>query len=174
MSDSAAPVVSEVTAEALPALDTAPLTGAMSAFESQRVGLGLGGAAAGAVLGTLIAPVIGTAIGAFLGVFAGFLKGVDSLKQDCVEKLEACLDDGEKQLRAQIDARQPSFAGALKGSLEDALEAAMGRFERSIGHLMELERKTLDAQRGKLTRLAELRTALDAHEARISELAMRL
>jgi hypothetical protein len=171
ISDSGAPVIGEEVDTQLPPLDTGALDGAMSAFESRRVGYGLGGAAAGAVVGTLIAPGIGTAIGAFLGVFAGFLKGVESLKEDCITRLEACVDEGEKPLRAQLESREQGLAAALRGSLEDALDSAMSRFERSIAHLIDAERKTLAGERGKLARLAELRTALEAHEAWIAGLA---
>ena len=77
-----------------------PFEGALDAFEKQRVGYGLGGAAAGAVLGTLIAPGIGTAVGAVLGVLAGLLKGTDSLKQECSTTIDACLNDTESHARA--------------------------------------------------------------------------
>src|SRR5581483_8573137 len=83
-----APVVSDVMTEEIASLKNVPLGGALYKFERQRVGIGLGGAAVGAAVGTLIVPGIGTAIGAFIGVFAGFLKGIDSLKKDCVQKLE--------------------------------------------------------------------------------------
>jgi hypothetical protein len=175
MSDAgAAPVISEVAGDALPALDTGTLTGAMTAFEHERVGIGLGGAAAGAVLGTLIAPGVGTAIGAFVGVFAGFLKGIDSLKADCIAKLGACLDDGHKQLSQQVAERQPGFAAALRGSLEDGLDISLSRFERSITRLVDTERATLHSEGEKIARLAELNAALDAHEAAMAQPSKRL
>ena len=171
MSDGSAPVIADVASAEVVALDGAPFAGAMDAFEQRRVGYGLGGAAAGAVLGTLIAPVIGTAIGAFLGVFAGLLKGVESLRQDCVVSVEACVDESARQIRAQLESRHENLATALRASLEEALDAAMQRFERSIARLMELETKTLAAEREKLARLAALRASLEAHEARFAALA---
>ncbi len=169
--DGPAPVITEAGSGDFVALDGAPFQDAMDAFEQRRVGYGLGGAAAGAVLGTLVAPVIGTAIGAFLGVFAGLLKGIDSLAQDCAAKIDACVDESAAQIRAQLEARQASLADALRASLEDALDASMQRFARSITRLLELETRTLAAERDKLARLADLRAALEAHEARLTALA---
>jgi hypothetical protein len=166
-----APVIADVSD--LASLDTGALQGALDTFEQGRVGIGLGGAAAGAVIGTLIAPVIGTAIGAFLGVLAGFLKGIESLREDCATKVSACLDDAALAMRAQLDAREASFASALEASLEDALDAAMQRFERSIARLMDLETRTLAAERAKLAELATLRASLEAEEARLAALARR-
>ena len=172
MGDGPAPVITDVGSGEV-VLNGSAFDGAMDAFEQGRVGYGLGGAAAGAVIGTLIAPVIGTAIGAFLGVFAGLLKGVESLRQDCAAKIEACVDESAKQIRAQLESRQESLVGALRASLEEALDSAMQRFARSIARLMELETKTLAAERGKLGRLRELRASLEKHEARFAELAAR-
>ncbi len=160
-----APVIADAASGEFATLDGAPFADAMAAFEHHRVGYGLGGAAAGAVLGTLIAPVIGTAIGAFVGVFAGLLKGVDSLKRDCAATIEACVDESWQQIRAQLESRRESLAGALRASLEEALDVAMQRFARSIANLMELETKTLAAERAKLARLGTLRASLEAYEA---------
>ena len=166
-----APVVSDVLAEDLASLRGAPLGGALDKFESQRVGMGLGGAAVGAALGTLIVPGIGTAIGAFIGVFAGFLKGVDSLKKDCTGRLDAVLEDSEREVKTQVESRTKSFADAIRASLEEAFDTAMQRFEQSIARLMTLERKVLDAENAKLARLKELQSTLIAHEGRFADLA---
>jgi hypothetical protein len=169
--EGAAPVIAEASSGEHPGLEGVRIDDAMDAFEQKRVGYGLGGAAAGAVLGTLIAPVIGTAIGAFLGVFAGLLTGVESLAQDCAAKISACVDDSAEQIRAQLEARHASLVEALRASLEDALDGAMQRFARSIARLMALEQKTLASERTKLGRLADLRAALEVHEARLTTLA---
>jgi hypothetical protein len=166
-----APVVTDVMTEEIASLKNVPLNGALDKFERQRVGIGLGGAAVGAAVGTLIVPGIGTAIGAFIGVFAGFLKGVDSLKKDCVARLDGVVDDAEKEIRAQIETRTRVYADAIRGSLEDAFDAAMQRFEQSIERLMSVEKKTLDKENAKLERLRELQTTLASHEARFAELA---
>jgi hypothetical protein len=166
-----APVISDTMAEDLASLKKAPLAGAMDKFESQRVGIGLGGAAVGAAVGTLIVPGIGTAIGAFVGVFAGFLKGVDSLKKDCLGKLEGVLDGAEAEVKVQIESRAAKFADAIRVSIEDAFDGAMQRFEQSIARLMGIEKKALDAEKAKLARLAELQSTLTGHEQRFAELA---
>ena len=103
-----APVASELTREDLEQelMGTQPFGSAMDAFEKQRVGLGLGGVAAGAALGTLIAPGIGTAVGAVLGVLAGLLKGTDSLKQECIAKIDARLNETESHARSQLKGKQ--------------------------------------------------------------------
>jgi hypothetical protein len=142
-------------------LGRAPLQSTLDRFERGRVGLGLGGAAAGAAVGTIIVPGIGTAIGAFLGVFAGFLKGLDSLKKECESRLDACLDDVERSVSAQIVGRQASFAEALRASLDEAFDRAFERLEESIERLMALERRMLEAERRKLDELASLRRILD-------------
>jgi hypothetical protein len=171
--DGPTPVIADVDSGEVGAVDDAPFSGAMDAFEKRRVSLGLGGAAAGAVLGTLVVPVIGTAIGAFLGVFAGLLKGVESLRQDCAAQITACVEESAAQIRAQLESRQESLAAALRASLEESLDVAMQRFARSIARLMEIERKALDAEREKLARLAELRARLEEKEAKFAELGAR-
>lgn len=165
------PVISESVADELASLKNAPLAGTMEKFEGQRVGIGLGGAAIGAAVGTLIVPGIGTAIGAFVGVFAGFLKGVDSLKKDCLGKLEPVLDGAENEVKTQITARTAKFADAIRSSIEDRFDEAMQRFEQSIARLMGLEKKVLDKEKAKLARLAELQSTLTSHEQRFAELA---
>jgi hypothetical protein len=142
-------------------LGRAPLASALDRFERGRVGLGLGGAAAGAAVGTIIVPVIGTAIGAFLGVFAGFLRGLDSLKTECESRLDACLDDVERSVSAQIVGRQASFAEAIRVSLDEAFDRAVERLEESIERLMALERRVLEAERRKLDELSNLRRILE-------------
>jgi hypothetical protein len=145
-----------------------PLESALDRFETRRVGLGLGGVAAGAVLGTLIVPGIGTAVGAFLGAFAGLFKGLDSLKQECIARLDACLEEVETSLVAQITSREPSFANALRSSLDEALEQAMQRLDASITHLMTLERRLLATERKKRDDLAKLRAGLEEDVARVA------
>ncbi|HEY2512919.1 MAG TPA: hypothetical protein VGI39_18760 [Polyangiaceae bacterium] len=167
------PVIADVGSGEFAALDPGPLEDAMLAFEHVRVGYGLGGAAAGAVLGTLVVPVIGTAIGAFLGVFAGLLKGPGTLRQECAARIEACLDESAAQIRAQLEGRRESFAASLRNSLEEALDGAMRRFERSIARLRDLEARTLAAERAKLSAIADLRTALGIHERHLIALADR-
>jgi hypothetical protein len=51
IADGGAPVIAELSDSNMPPLAAPPLAGAMDAFESKRVGYGLGGAAAGAVIG---------------------------------------------------------------------------------------------------------------------------
>ena len=167
------PVIADVGSGDFTSLDAAPLEDAMLAFEHVRVGFGLGGAAAGAVLGTLVVPVIGTAIGAFLGVFAGLLKGPGTLRQECAARLEACIDESAQQIKTQLEGRRASFAASLGGSLEEALDSAMRRFERSIARLRDLEARTLAAEHAKLAAIAELRAALATHERHLVALADR-
>jgi hypothetical protein len=168
-----APVVSELTSEDLERelLSVQPFDGAMDAFEKQRVGYGLGGVAAGAALGTLIAPGIGTAVGAVLGVFAGFLKGTDSLKQECTAKIDACLNDTETHATAQLKAKKGDLSRVIRLTLDEALEAAFVRLDDAISRLRAVEQKAMDAQRSKLEELGGTRRALDAYEARLAKIA---
>ncbi len=145
----------------MPTLGRTPLESTLDKFETRRVDLGLGGAAAGAVVGTLIVPGIGTAIGAFVGVFAGLLRGVDSLKQECVARLDECLGKIERDVAAQIAGRRSSFEEALRASLHDALDQALKRRQESIARLTALERKVLDSEYEKLAKLAKLRAVVD-------------
>jgi hypothetical protein len=166
------PVVSDVIEEGI-SVRSAPLAGARETFERERVGYGLGGAAAGAFIGTLIAPVIGTAIGAFVGVFAGFLKGLESLKYECLAKIETSVDAVAAELDRTLEEHRPRFESALRSFLEDALDGAMRRFERSIARLVELERNLIESEREKMERLAEARALLAAHETALAELGAR-
>ncbi len=144
-----------------------PLASALDKFEGQRVGLGLGGVAAGAVVGTLIVPGIGTAIGAFVGAFAGLLKGLDSLKKECIARLDRCLDDVQQSVAEQIVGRQ-AFAGELRASLDDAFDDALAQLESTISRLMALERRVLEDERKKREDLVRLRAMLEENVLRIS------
>jgi hypothetical protein len=158
-----APVIGEAIDFA--PLVRAPLHSALDKFETRRVGLGLGGAAAGAVLGSLIVPGVGTAIGAFVGVFAGWLKTIDSLKQECILRLDACLDHVQESVLAQIANRQRSFADAIRASLDAALDDTLERLEATIVRLMALEQRVLEAELRKRDELRKLRAHLDEHGA---------
>jgi hypothetical protein len=164
--DTPAAVIGE--AIALAPLARGPLESALDKFEHRRVNMGLGGVAAGAVVGTLIVPGIGTAIGAFLGVFAGMLKGLDSLKQECVARLDGCLDEVQRSVAAQIADRQGSFAEDLRASLDDALDAALERLNASISRVMSLESRVLETERKKREDLARLRSTLEENVLRIA------
>jgi hypothetical protein len=148
----------------MPVLGRTPLESTLDKFETRRVDLGLGGAAAGAVVGTLIVPGIGTAIGAFVGVFAGLLRGVDSLKQECVARLDERMSEIEHDVAAQITGRRSSFEEALRASLHDALDQALERRQESIARVTALERKVLDSEYEKRAKLANLRALVDRHD----------
>jgi hypothetical protein len=165
------PVASELTREDMEReLLAQPLEGAMNAFEKQRVGYGLGGVTAGALVGTLIAPGIGTAVGAVVGVLAGLLKGTDSLKQECQSKIDACLDGVADHARAQLKERRPDFSRVIRVTLEERLEEVLGRLGGAIERLMVVERRSIDAERRKLERLAGFRSDLEASEERLGAL----
>jgi hypothetical protein len=171
-SEALAPVASELTREDLERelLAVQPFEGALDAFEKQRVGFGLGGAAAGAVLGTLIAPGIGTAVGAVLGVLAGLLKGTDSLKQECITKIEACLTDTESHARAQLQSKRPDLSRVIRVTLDEALDEALARLNDAIARLMAIERTAIDRERAKLEALTATRGTLEACDARLTRL----
>jgi hypothetical protein len=165
-----APVASELTREDLERelLAAQPFQGAMDAFEKQRVGYGLGGVAAGAVLGTLIAPGIGTAVGAVLGVFAGLLKGTDSLKQECIARVGACLNDAESHARAQLQGKRTDLSRIIRLVLDEALEEALGRLNDAITRLMTIERRAIDRERAKLGDLTAARQGLEECHTRLT------
>jgi hypothetical protein len=167
--DGGAPVIAEVSE---PPLAAPPLAGAMDAFESKRVGFGLGGAAAGAVIGTFIAPVLGTAIGAFVGVFAGFFKGLDALKTECIRRLEACLDEVAQELQKELGAREHDLATALGEAFRESLDAVLARYERPIADLIEVERSTLQTERSKAASLAKLHVELIDCQAALDALGV--
>jgi hypothetical protein len=167
--DVLAPVASELTREDLERElgGVQPVQGAMNAFEKQRVGYGLGGVAAGAVLGTLIAPGIGTAVGAVLGVLAGLLKGIDSLKQECIAKIDACLNDAESHASAQLHSKRPDLSRVIRVTLDEALEEALRQLNDAIVRLKDLERRAIDGERAKIDELTADRGALEACDARL-------
>jgi hypothetical protein len=170
-----APVASELTREDLEQelLAAQPFDGAKEAFEKQRVGYGLGGVAAGAALGTLIAPGIGTAVGAILGVFAGLLKGTDSLKQECVTKIDACLNESESHARAQLQSKRSDLSRVIRVALGEALEDALERLSDAIARLRDVERRAMDRERTKLAEIGEARRALEACDERLARLVDR-
>jgi hypothetical protein len=165
-----APVASELTREDLERelLAAQPFDGAKAAFEKQRVGYGLGGVAAGAALGTFIAPGIGTAVGAVLGVFAGLLKGTDSLKHECLAKIDACLDDAESYARAQLQGKRSHLSRVIRVALDEAVEEALRRLDDAIRRLMTVERKAIERERTKLANLGDARLAREACDERLA------
>jgi hypothetical protein len=164
-----APVASELTREDLERelLAVQPVQGAMDAFEKQRVGYGLGGVAAGAVLGTLIAPGIGTAVGAVLGVLAGLLKGTESLKLECIAKIDSHLSDTEGHAHAQLQGKRPDLARIIRLVLDEALEDALGRLNDAITRLMTIELRAIETERAKLERLTATRHTLEECDRRL-------
>jgi hypothetical protein len=165
------PVASELTREDLErGMFAGPVSGAMDTFEKGRVGIGLGGVAAGALIGTLIFPGIGTAIGAFVGVFAGFLKGTDSLKQDCLAKIEASLGDIEAHAVAQLQAKRPDLGRVLRVSVDESLREALDLLDKAISRLLEVEKRAIEGERAKLEELRAARAALDEHDAKLAKL----
>jgi hypothetical protein len=165
------PVVSELTRDDLQReLAASPVEGALGAFEKQRVGYGIGGAATGALLGTLIFPGIGTAIGAFVGVFAGFLKGIDSLKQDCFDKIDATLSATEAHSLEQLRGKRPDFARVIALSVEEALGEALQRLEDAISRLMAVEKRTIERERSTLAQLDDARSSLEEHDNQLAKL----
>ena len=167
-----APVASELTREDLERelLAAQPFEGAMEAFEKQRVGYGLGGVAAGAALGTLIAPGIGTAVGAILGVFAGLLKGTDSLKQECIAKIDGCLNETESHASAQLQGKRSDLSRVIRVALDEALEEALDRLSDAITRLMAVERRAIDRERAKLVDIGNARRALETCDERLARL----
>jgi hypothetical protein len=165
------PVASEVTAEdLLRETSVAPAQGSLDGFERQRVHIGLGGAATGALIGTLIAPGIGTAVGAFVGVFAGFFKGVDSLREDCLAKIVAFLDEIAEHAHAQFEARKSEVAQTVRASLEHAMKNALEQLHQAIHRLMEIERRAIQTETSRLSELVAAREEIERHDARLGEL----
>ena len=169
-----APVISEVTREDLQReMAGSPAASALDAFEKERVGYGLGGAATGALLGTLIFPGIGTAIGAFVGVFAGFFKSIDSLKQDCLTRIQSMLAEAEQHAVTQLRGKRADLARVIGLSVEEALREAFERQGDAIGRLMSLERRAIEREKATLAALDEARNTLLEHEKRLAQLIDR-
>ena len=170
-----APVASELTREDLERelLSGQPFDGAKAAFEKQRVGYGLGGVAAGAALGTLIAPGIGTAVGAVLGVLAGLLKGTDSLKQECLAKIDACLREAESHARTQLQGKRGDLSRVIRVALDEAVEESLRQLDDAIRRLMTVERKAIERERTKLANLSDARRAHEACDERLARIVER-
>jgi hypothetical protein len=169
--ESLTPLASELTREDLELVTGAPaVAGALEAFEKQRVGIGLGGVAAGALLGTLVFPGIGTAIGAFVGVFAGFFKGVDSLRHDCLAKIDACIGDAERHALERLAAKRGDMERLLGETVEASLREAFDQLEQAISRLVAVEKRAIAAERERLRVLGETRAPLEEHAKRLDGL----
>jgi hypothetical protein len=170
-----APVASELTREDLERelLAGQPFDGAKAAFEKLRVGYGLGGVAAGAALGTLIAPGIGTAVGAVVGVLAGLLKGTDSLKQECLAKIDACLNEAESHACAQLQGKRGDLSRVIGVALDEAIEESLRQLDDAIRRLMTVERKAIERERTKLANLGDARRAHEACDERLARIVER-
>jgi hypothetical protein len=166
------PVASELTRDDLETELGAmrPADGALDAFERQRVGYGLGGVAAGAMLGTLIAPGIGTAVGAVIGVFVGLLKGVDSLKQECIDKVRTCLEAAENHARNQLANKKPDFSKVVRVTLDEGLDSAFRTLGDAIERLKTIERDAIERERARLADLTASRLELERCHAHLTSL----
>ena len=165
-----APIASELTREDLELGSMQPFEAALETFEKQRVGYGLGGVAGGALIGTLIAPGIGTAVGAVIGVLAGLLKGTDSLKQECVAKIDACLTHAEGHARAQLKSKRPELARTILVTLDEALAEAFRRLNDAIERLRAVERRAMDGERAKIAEASAARDKLAECDERLARL----
>jgi hypothetical protein len=148
----------------------APLGAATSAFEKKRVTIGLGGAAVGAAIGTAILPGIGSAIGAVVGVFVGFLPGSDTLRKDCLARVESCVGDAETRALALLAARRADLTRVLHETIDVGLAGAFERHEEAIARIQEVERRAIAAERETLVALAEARTTLRRNEVRLERI----
>jgi hypothetical protein len=72
--------------------------------------------------------------------------------------------------RAQLQERRPDFSRVMRVTLEERLQEALGRLGGAIAQLMVVERRSIDAERSKLERLAALRRDLEASERRLEAL----
>jgi hypothetical protein len=168
--ESLAPVTSDLTGEDLERLLAfEPIRTALDSFEGARVRYGLAGVATGAAIGTLVLPGIGTAAGAFVGVFAGFFKGTGSLKSECLSKIDRNIDEAKSRVLAVLDGHRPDLARILHVSLDDALGEALARFDRSIAHLLDVEKSAIARESTKLEALVEAMGKLQEHDAKLAK-----
>lgn len=163
-------VVAELPSDEL-ATTSSPLGAALVRSGRRRIAFGLGGAIVVALVGTAIQPGIGTVIGAIAGVLLLFVERTRTLRAACVDRVRAWLGDVESAIGARIDAAVPSFARDIRISVEETIEQALRRRDQSIMRLIDDEARSIAEEQEKLRELAELRTALEAHEATFVALA---
>jgi Dynamin family len=143
---------------------------AVRSFDQLRIGFGLGGAAAGAAAGTLLRPGIGSAAGALVGAFASFAKTLGSVKRDCIQATDACIEGYVLDLSKQITALEPKVAAAIRASVSAGLTQASDRFARWIVEPLEAERDAIQREQEKLQHLQAHHSQLQRHDAQIASL----
>jgi hypothetical protein len=125
----------------------------------------------GAAIGTAILPGIGSAIGAVVGVFAGFLPRADSLRKDCLARVEACVGDAQARALEHLAARRADLARVLHETVDVGLAGAFERHEEAIARLQDVERRAIATERETLAALQEARTTLARNEVRLERIA---
>jgi septal ring factor EnvC (AmiA/AmiB activator) len=99
------------------------------------------------------------------------LEGAASLKRKCLDKLQAQLDDVERDLVARLQADAEPLAIDLSRSVDAALGQALVRYDGAIAHIIEADRRRIEREHERLRDLAEVRADLDAEQRLFSTLA---
>jgi hypothetical protein len=173
--DKTALVIAELPSEEIAALRGPQLSRSLAASTRRRVGIAVGSVATGAAIGAAVHALSGAAIGAAAGVVTGLLSAAvprtRALKDQCSAAVRAHVADLEKRVAALLEASCGTFARDIRAAVDDTLDDALKRRDRSIIRLIDLEGKALEREEQKLRELAALRTALDQHAAEFARLA---
>ena len=141
----------------------AGLDDALVAYATDRLQLGVGGAAAGAAIGSMVMPGVGTVVGALVGSLAAFFISLDDLKADCVKQLDERVQAVEPRMVQALEDAGTAIQDGLLATFGRSLLDALGRFQAWIDELLAAERATIAQLQSRLDDLASRQAALRDH-----------
>jgi hypothetical protein len=101
--------------------------------------------------------------------FVRLFQSLESLKQECVGKLNCCLDNTRQNAKQLLQARTDELTRLLRSSLKGSVEWEIARFGEWIQKVIQREGEIIGGQHIHLQDLIQLRTELQAHNARLKE-----
>lgn len=108
--------------------------------QGAQVVMGAGGAALGAVIGSFIAPGIGTAVGAGIGALLGLFSSLDSIKSDCIKKIEETLNGYKAEIINTSNSSETKLADIIRSSINRWFTVSVEKFQTHIDHLINEQR----------------------------------
>jgi tRNA U34 5-carboxymethylaminomethyl modifying GTPase MnmE/TrmE len=146
----------------------------VDAHQGVQVVIGAGGAALGAVIGSFIAPGIGTAVGAGIGALLGLLSSLDSIKADCIKKIEETLGGYKVEITRASSESSSKLADAIRSSIKQWFTKAVEGFQSHIDHLINEQRREYQKVESELKHLLSCVKELQSYSDTTDRLAKEL
>ena len=146
----------------------------VDAHQGAQVAMGAGGAALGAVIGSFIAPGIGTAVGAGIGALLGLFNSLDSIKADCIKKIEETLNGCKTEIIRTSNNSGAKLADIIRSSINRWFTTSVEKFQSHIDHLINEQRREHQKVEGELKHLLTCVKELQGYSGTTDRLAKEL